>query len=369
MFWVSLEYFKLHTILVNSPWQCGGRCFDTSEGGEHLIRIFIRQHFEHLKMAGIPHDASDNDVSDINEDHASYCWRTFMFPVQQDWQSRTCVRHRLMILRLKIRRNVCSTCVRMRTPHDFGGVKGRRSQLWTSTTGCVCFRRRALTCLCLSLGTCPIYLPSPLTVSMCHHYYTAFVEPSWKSTNWKRVLAVSVMPLSTWQTAWRQSTVVCQPSRPIVPLCQLCLSLLHLPLPLVSLTWINGMLLLLVPSIPPHWTDHSGLYWLLAPCRHLPRHLDNSLTFRNGRLSFDVHRRSRLNRESSLLPYSQLHVPVKPKASLEAAREVDFGRSSASVLQASLRLDLSPKSPVMTLSFIWILIYPETARESCFARD
>ena len=80
--------------------------------------------------------------------------------------------------------------------------------------------------------------------------------------------------------------------------------------------------------------------------------LDNSLTFRNGRLSFDVHRRSRLNRESSLLPYSQLHVPVKPKASLEAAREVDFGRSSASVLQASLRLDLSPESPVMTLSFI-----------------
>ena len=45
-------------------------------------------------------------------------------------------------------------------------------------------------------------------------------------------------------------------------------------------------------------------------------------------------------------------IPVKPKASLEAAREVDFGRSSASVLQASLRLDLSPKSPVMTLSFI-----------------
>ena len=65
---MSLEYFNLHTISVNSSRQCGGRCSDTSKGGEHLIRIFVRQHFEHfLKMAGIPHGAPDN-VSD-NEDH------------------------------------------------------------------------------------------------------------------------------------------------------------------------------------------------------------------------------------------------------------------------------------------------------------
>ena len=73
-------------------------------------------------------------------------------------------------------------------------------------------------------------------------------------------------------------------------------------------------------------------------------------TCRNGRQSSVAHRsRSRV---FSLLPCRRLHVTAVQRASLEADKEVDFGRLNASDLQVSLRLGLSRKSPVTTFSCI-----------------
>ena len=131
-----------------------------------------------------------------------------------------------------------------------------------------------------------------------------------------------------------------------MPLFLLCMSSVqNLPLPLLS--QVNGMMSTVMLSPEPlilllaHWTGHSGLYWLLS--RHHPRQLDHSSTCRNGRQSSVAHRsRSRV---FSLLPCRRLHVTAVQRASLEADKEVDFGRLNASDLQVSLRLGLSRKSP------------------------
>ena len=111
---------------------------------------------------------------------------------------------------------------------------------------------------------------------------------------------------------------------------------------------VNGHAISRAPILPlAHWTGLSGLYWLLS--RHHLRQLDHSSTCRSGRQPSVAHRsRSRV---FSLLPCRRLHVTVQ-RVSLEADKEVDFGRLNASDLQVSLRLGLSHKSPVTTFSCI-----------------